>query len=122
MGSAALALSAFFLVWMVVNLAGPHWADAVSIDRDTGTGIRLGGLLLAAGLAFGSAISGDWHSFDATLREFFIRSWPVLPALVVALGAERWLRRSAEPARSWLWAAGYAVLTVTCMAVEWHWR
>jgi len=115
---AALASTAFFLVWFLAEVAGAHWTDAVTIDRDPASGLRLGSLLLSAGVAFGSAESGDWVSAGATVRDFFVRGWPLAPALGVALLAERPLRRASGLLGGWLAAAVYLLLTAACIALE----
>jgi hypothetical protein len=115
---AAMASTAFFLVWFVVDLAGSHWADAVTIDRDNDSGLRLGCLLLAAGLGFSSAVTGDWVSAGVTVRHFLVRSWPVIPAMCLALLAERPLRRWPRALHNWFAAGSYPALTIICVYVE----
>jgi hypothetical protein len=116
--SGVLASAGFFLVWIIANGAGAHWADSITIDRNEGSGMRLGALLAAAGLSSGSAVTGDWVSASATIRECLLRSWPIAPALCLALFAERSQRHS----NSWRWVAAYPAITVLCMAVERHFR
>jgi hypothetical protein len=116
--TAIVASAAFFLVWYFMDLAVGRWSEAITIDRNLGAGARLGVLLLCAGLAFGSAMTGDWVSAGATMRDFFIRSWPVAPALCLAALAERRLRRSSKPYSSWIAAVAHATVTIVCIAVE----
>jgi uncharacterized membrane protein YjfL (UPF0719 family) len=115
---ATIAAMGFFLVWFVLDWAGSHWADAVTIDRDYGSGVRLGSVLLATGLTFGSAVTGDWESLAVTVRHFLARSWPTAPVLCLALVAERPLRRSSGGRHGWFAATAYTVLTVVGIAVE----
>jgi hypothetical protein len=115
---AAMASAALFLVWFVLDAAGACWADRVTIDRDYGSGVRLGSLLLAAGLSFGSAATGDWGSANGAVKEFLVSSWPIMPAICLGLAAERTLRRSPKPGPAWLAASAYMILTTTCVAVE----
>ena len=49
---AVLGSLAFFVVWLVADRAGSRWADNVTIERDYGSGLRLGSLLTARA----------WHS------------------------------------------------------------
>lgn len=115
---AALASTGFFAVWFVLDWAGSHWADCITIDRDSGCGVRLGSLLLADGLAFGSAVTGDWISSGAAVRDFAVRIWPIIPILALAVAGERRLRRANVDRQGWLAATVYTTLTVACIAVE----
>jgi hypothetical protein len=120
---AALTSAAFFLLWFAADLAGSHWADAITIDRDRGAGLRLGCLLLSIGAALGSAVTGDWVSEEDTLRDFVLRSWPALPVLAVALLAERRMRRASRSGwQSWLAPAAYAGIALVSIAAERHMR
>jgi hypothetical protein len=114
---AALASAAFFLLWFLVNLATSHRSGVGAINRDYGGGIRLGGLLLGAGIAFGSAATGDWASFGVAVRNFLVHSWPVLPVLGVAILADRRLRRA--PTVSGSWAAAVALVAVAIIFTVW---
>jgi uncharacterized membrane protein YjfL (UPF0719 family) len=115
---AAMGSLTFFLVWFVIDLAGSRWSDQVTIGRDHGSGLRLGCLLVATGLTFGSAETGDWASANGAVRDFLTRSWPIVPVLCLALFTERSLRRSSGLYRSWLAAAVYLSLSITCIAFE----
>ncbi|MGD0772776.1 MAG: ThuA domain-containing protein [Candidatus Solibacter sp.] len=86
---ATLASATFFLLWRLIGVAGVRWARAVTVDGDCGSGLRLGALLFSIGLALGSAVTGDGVSPTIPVRDFFIRSWPVLPVLCVAVMARR---------------------------------
>lgn len=115
---AAITTLAFFLAWLLLEAVGAHWSEAVTVDRDPGSGIRLGGVLAATGLGFGSAVTGDWVSVGVTLRDLLARSWPILPTFCLALSLERVLRRSPVAFRGWLAAALYLGLTIICVAIE----
>jgi len=115
---AVLASAAFFLLWFLIDLAGSHWADAITIDRDYGAGLRLGVLLLVTGLALGSSVTGDWVSAEVTTRDFVVRSWPAIPVLSLALLSERPLRRSSKVYHSWVAAAAFVGIAVVGITVE----
>lgn len=82
--SAALATGVFYLLWVFFE-DRTSVSDAVTIDRDTASGIRLAGFLIACGLILGRAVAGDWVSVGATLRDFAIVAWPVMVLFVLAL-------------------------------------
>jgi hypothetical protein len=105
--SAALATAALFALWLGLDtLAG--LADTVTIDRDRAAGVRLAGFLVASGIILGRAVAGDWVSTGATVRDFVLVGWPVLPLLGVAAALERNLRPT--PERAALPAATHGVL------------
>jgi hypothetical protein len=115
---AVLTSGVFFLLWLLSDFAGSNWADAVTIDRDRGAGLRLGSLLLSIGLAIGSAATGDWVSAGDTVKDLALRGWPVIPVLSLALLSERPLRRVSKAYLSWAAAAAYVCLAVFCIAIE----
>src|SRR5688572_22890913 len=67
---------------LVQSVAGV--AESVTVERDVAAGVRLAGLLTAAGLVLGRAAAGDWVSAGATVRDFVRVGWPV----VILFGAE----------------------------------
>ena len=93
--AAGLATLALFLSWLALDaLTGV--SDAITIDRDRASGLRLAGFLVAAGLIVGRASAGDWVSAGATLVDFALVGWPVLPLLALATVAERSMRPTPE--------------------------
>jgi uncharacterized membrane protein YjfL (UPF0719 family) len=114
--SAASATLALFGLWILADKAGADWVDGITIDRETGAGIRLGGLLAALGLGLGSAAS------SGNLRNLLTGSWTVVPALCVAIVVERSLRSTREGTRSDLLAGSYVGLTIVVVALERHIR
>jgi hypothetical protein len=67
-------------------------SDTITIERDAAAGVRLGALLVAAGLILGRAVAGDWVSGPAMLRDCAMVGWPALVLFAVALPLERGLR------------------------------
>jgi uncharacterized membrane protein YjfL (UPF0719 family) len=97
--SAGLATIALVLVWTVVG----YWTglvEAVTIDRDPAAGWRFGGLLAAAGVIFGYAVTGDWVSVGATIADFFARAWLILPVVIVAVLLEGRVRPTPQRPRA----------------------
>lgn len=86
--SAGLSTAAFFLVWIVTDrLTG--WADAVTIDRNTAAGVRLGGFFVGIGAILGRSVAGDWISAGATVDDFVRTAWPALALAGIAVASER---------------------------------
>jgi hypothetical protein len=76
--SALLSTGGFFLAWLVLErLTGT--AEAITVERDQATGLRLAGWLVALGLILGYAVTGTWVSAADTLTDFLWCGWPVLP-------------------------------------------
>lgn len=67
-------------------------SDAVTIERDRAAGLRLGGLLAAAGLILGRGVAGDWVSSAATVADFVRTAWPAVVLFVGAALVERTAR------------------------------
>jgi hypothetical protein len=53
-------------------------ADVVTIERDFASGVRLAGMLIAAGLILGRSVAGDWEGYDPAFDDFVRLGWPVL--------------------------------------------
>jgi hypothetical protein len=78
-------------VWFVFSLvSGAH--EAIAVDRDIASGIRLAGFLIAVGLIFGGAMAGDFSNWAATFGDFIGRAWPALMLAVVAVVIQRMAR------------------------------
>ncbi len=86
--SAGLSTGAFFGLWALVERFTAI-SDLVTVDRSVDGGLRLGGFLIAIGMILGRAVAGDWVSAEATVRDFVIRAWPVLPLTALAVMIER---------------------------------
>jgi hypothetical protein len=86
--AAALSTFAFFALWVLFEwLARP--SEAITIGRDVAAGLRLAGLLVAAGLILGRAVAGDWVSAQATLRDLALRGWPAVVLFAAGIVVER---------------------------------
>jgi uncharacterized membrane protein YjfL (UPF0719 family) len=86
--SAGLATIAFFGLWTLVERLTAI-SELVTIDRSVDAGLQLGGLLIAMGMILGRAVAGDWVSAAATVRDFALVAWPVLPLALLAVVVER---------------------------------
>jgi uncharacterized membrane protein YjfL (UPF0719 family) len=85
---ALLANLTLLLLWTIANQFVPI-SDHITIDRDPAVGLRLAGFFVGCGLILGRAVAGDWHSLDATIRDFVLKAWPVLILLIVLILGER---------------------------------
>jgi hypothetical protein len=82
--SAALATAGLIVAWLALAHL-TNVVDAVTIDRDTAAGLRLGAFLIACGIVLGRGVAGDWISAAATLSDFVV-SLPAV-AVIVAIAA-----------------------------------
>jgi hypothetical protein len=72
------------LLWFVLE-AVTSIADVITIDRDKGAGIRLGGLLIGIGVLSGWSVTGDWVSASATFEDFSRSLWPAVALTLAAI-------------------------------------
>jgi uncharacterized membrane protein YjfL (UPF0719 family) len=96
--AAGLATIALYLLWIVLD-AATHVGDAITIDRDEASGIRLAGFLVAQGIVLGRSVAGDWISAGATVRDMAVAAWPSLILLGFAIMVERSFRPTPERPR-----------------------
>jgi hypothetical protein len=107
----------FGLWWLVERLAAV--SDAVTVDRDPASGIRLGAFLAASGLVLGRSVAGDWHSAGATIADFAGRAWPAAAIALLAIGLQRaWPPTAERPARGEA-AALLPALLLIAPAIAW---
>ncbi len=121
--SAALSTGVFYLLWLFFESQGSI-SDAITIDRDRASGLRLAGFLVACGVILGRAVAGDWESAAGTVHDFAILAWPVIVLFGIALLVERVARptparpipsiatRGALPALGYIAAAALYVLSL----------
>lgn len=86
------------ITWLILGFAVSRCTgivDSVLMDRDLGSGIRLGCFWLACGLILARASGGDWTSFSATVVEFVV-GWPAILLTVIMIVSERLLFRVRE--------------------------
>ncbi|MFG0292540.1 MAG: hypothetical protein ACF8MJ_05240 [Phycisphaerales bacterium JB050] len=83
----SLSMGSLLFLWILVaKLTGA--LDAVTIDRDTPTGMRLACLLIACGAILGRAVAGDWEGTVGALLDFtaFLLPLAVLAAAEIVVG------------------------------------
>lgn len=93
--SAALSTGAFLLLWALLDRF-THLADAVTVERDPASGIRLAGYFIGSGVILGRAVAGDWESAYGTVVDFGKLAWPVLLLWLAAVLLERTFRPTKE--------------------------
>jgi uncharacterized membrane protein YjfL (UPF0719 family) len=85
--SAVLSSALFIGLWFGMDLL-TSISDAITVDRNEGAGIRLGGFLLGIGLLSGWTVAGDWVSALATLKDFAVSSLLAILLTAVAVVVE----------------------------------
>jgi uncharacterized membrane protein YjfL (UPF0719 family) len=85
--SAVLSSAQFIGLWFGMDLL-TSISDAITVDRNEGAGIRLGGFLLGIGLLSGWSVAGDWASAFGTLKDFAVSSLPAILLTAVAVVVE----------------------------------
>jgi hypothetical protein len=122
--SGLLATGAISIAWWLAAV-WTDWVDRITIDRDLAAGIRSAGFFLGAGLILGRAAAGDWQSAAATVKDFAINGWPILPLLGAALVIERLGKpeftdfKGALTLRGWFPAALYLGIGAVTVAMAW---
>jgi uncharacterized membrane protein YjfL (UPF0719 family) len=91
--SAGLGTVGMIALWVMLEL-GAKVSLSITEERDLASGLRLAVLLLATGLVLGRAVAGDWHSEEATFRDFIRDGWPTIILWGMALLIERFARPS----------------------------
>jgi hypothetical protein len=90
--AAALSLA---LASLLIELIGGHVAEAITVDRDLSTGIRLAASLLGCAFILGRAAAGNWVSWTKTLIDFASHGWPAILIVIAAAATHRKLRPTA---------------------------
>lgn len=123
-----LTTGLLWLLWSVVE-GLTSVSERITVDRDVVAGIRLGALLLAAGLMLGRGAAGDWVSAWSAMKDIFIAALPVagLGALEVVLGMVSPAGTGSEPGarlRNWglLPATGYLAGAVVWLLARGPWE
>jgi hypothetical protein len=98
--SALLSTGTFFALWCSLDKI-TRVTDAITIDRDRASGLRVAAYFIANGAVLGRAVAGNWVSALATLRDFVLLAWPVLLLTAIAVVIELILRPTPhQPQRS----------------------
>ena len=82
---AVVAALALLAAWGMLE-ALTDTAEAITVERDVATGVRVGTFLACAGLILGRAMAGDFYAWGDTFVEFGRLAWPaaaLVPVMVV---------------------------------------
>lgn len=108
-----LSCGTLLAVWLLFELVfSLSWR--ITVERDTATGVRLAGLLVAVGFAGARGAAGNWVSAGATVRDFVDVMWAPLAVVLPAGAAEYIFAPSPQhPVRSVVpWGIGPAAVYV----------
>jgi hypothetical protein len=72
---AAIGSLALCLLWFLVETSSLV-SDAITIDGDTASGIRIAGWAIASAIVVGRSVAGDWTGWDSTIEHFIKLGWP----------------------------------------------
>ena len=116
--SAFLATGLFLLLWFIAEWFA-SFSEEITVERNLGAGIRLGGFLTAIGILCGWTVAGDWVSVSTTLKDFGRSAWPaiLLTAVAIVIEAARKSRTNAPPKG----APGSIALAITYVASATAW-
>jgi hypothetical protein len=115
-GPAVLATAVWAMAWGLLEVL-TNVGDAVAIERDAPSAVRLAGFLVATGLILGRSVAGDYESSGRLGEDFAREGWPVLPLVVAAAIVQRWARR-----RGWLVAFAYVLAAVVHVVLLGPWK
>jgi len=121
-GPAVLACGALLVLWAIAEMAG-DFSEAVTIERDVASGLRLAVFLICGGLILGRAVAGDYVSAEATFHDFAAQGWMALPLAVAAAMVQRILRPTGRNPQPAIMAYGLAPsLALLLAAILWVWH
>lgn len=103
---AALAVAILFLLSALLLIAGRS-ADAVTIDRDPATGLRVAAFQVAAGALLGRAVAGDWEGWPGMFNDLVRLGWPVILLSGMTAGANFLANPSPDRSRPSIWRFGF---------------
>jgi hypothetical protein len=116
--SGLLSSGAFFAFWFAAERL-TLISEVITIERNVGAGMRLGGFLVGLGLLSGWAVAGDWESWFATVRDLIYSLCPGLVLCGMMVAIELFLKnRKPRPAPGIDASIGIAVVYIA-LACGW---
>ncbi len=104
----------FVLLWAVLAFSGA--GEGITVGRDFALAIRLGGWMIAAGIALGRGAAGDWESPGATVHDFWT-AWPALALAVAFIVVERVFKGASN--RGSVYAALAQAAVMVGLSIAW---
>jgi hypothetical protein len=114
--ASGLATTSLFCVWFALHRVA-RVPETITVERDVGTGIRVGGLLLACGMIFGNAAAGDWISASDTVISFARAAALAVPLAAMGVLLEFLLIPRYDRARPAIVLAPAAAVTYVIAAI-----
>lgn len=110
--SAGAATGSWFALWFFLETLSSHAiSEGITVERNTGSGVRLAGLLVANGAVLGAAAAGDWIP-DLFFHDFAVSAWPAAVLTVAAVVMERPLGRRSSIRLSIVIASAYLLVAI----------
>jgi uncharacterized membrane protein YjfL (UPF0719 family) len=111
-----VATVALLSMSLLVELTGGSVADAITIDRDVASGLRLGGAVLGCSIILGHAAAGDWTSWNHTWSDPANRGWPAVLIAIAAGVLQRMLGPTAHRPQPGILKCGVVPATLVVAA------
>jgi uncharacterized membrane protein YjfL (UPF0719 family) len=111
-----VATVALLLLHLLIELTGGAVADAITIDRDVASGLRLGGAVLGCSIILGRAVAGDWTGWSGTWSDLAMRGWPAVLIAIAAGVLQRMLRPTARRPQPGIFQFGVVPATLVVAA------
>ena len=121
-GPAAMATAGLFVLWLMLELLAGS-SEAIVVGRDTASGLRLAGFLMAAGLILGRAVAGDWLDWNGALHDFLAQGWPAAPLTLAAAAFQQMWRPTPQNPQHPAWTRGLLpagaliLVAIVCAAI-----
>jgi hypothetical protein len=116
-GPLVLGIATLVLLWGA--LAAIVGTSSITQDRDSPTGIRQAGLLIAWGLILARAMAGDWESVARTMEDYAVQGGPALVLLLIAIPTEWRLRPNLRRTTTSFLASIVIGISDICVALGW---
>lgn len=117
--AALLSTGALFLLWCVLDRLGGV-GEAITVDRDTASGLRAAGYLIGSGVILGRAVAGNWVSAGATIVDFGALGWPALIVIAIGVALEKLLGPNARAPQRSAMVFGLPVFVAVLAASAWY--
>jgi len=114
-----LAATGLFLVAWALMEKYARLSDAIAIDRDQPSGVRLAGANTANGIILGRAAAGDYHSAVATAQDLVAGGLPVIFIIIGTIVMQQIFRPTAAELRRSLLQSGIVPAALMIGGATW---